>query len=145
MRSLFLFTLACCAFALPSAADAKTKKPDTPEDKLSCKQISGRMQVKIMQQREFSQEKQASALSRGIQSGFAATFGNLSHGVDPQGEHAADLQKLREYNQRLVDKGCKSYDLDAELAKKEIDDVPTPTILPPKKAKDKGQAAATAH
>jgi hypothetical protein len=141
MRSLFLFTLACCALA--SAADAKTKKPDTPDDKLSCKQISGRMQVKIMQQREFNQEKQASALSRGIQSGFAATFGNLSHGVDPQGERAADLQKLREFNQRLVDKGCKSYDLDAELAKKEIDDVPTPTILPPKK--DKGKAAATAH
>jgi len=35
----------------------------------------------------------------------------------------------------LVDKGCKSYDLDAELAKKEIDDVPAATVLPPKKAK----------
>jgi hypothetical protein len=136
MRPLALFTLICLVAAAPSAADTpKKKKPDIPDDKLSCKQISGRMQVKIMQLRGFNQEKQSSGLSRGIQSGLAATFGNLNHGVDPQGDYAADIKKLHEFNQRLVDKGCKSYDVDAELAKKEIDDVPAPTVIPPKKPK----------
>jgi len=136
MRSFVLFLLIVLALASSSAADAKKKpKADTPEDKLSCKQITGRMQVQIMELRGFSSRQQSSALSRGIQSGFAATFGNLSHGVDPQGDYAAEIKKLHVFNQRLVEKGCKSYDLDAELNKKEIDDIPAPTILPPKKKK----------
>ncbi len=135
MRTFALSILVCLAVAVPSTADAKKQKPDTPEDKLSCKQISGRMQVSIIEARGFADRKQASSLSRGIQSGLATTIGNAAHGIDPQGEHAASIQKLREYNQRLVEKGCKSYDLDAELQKSDIADVPAPTILPPKKKK----------
>lgn len=135
MRSIVLIVLLSVAVVWPSAAGAKKPKADTPDDKLSCKQLSGRMQIRIMQLRGFSNRQQSSGLSRGIQSGFAATFGNLSHGADPQGEHDGDVKKLHEYNQRLVEKGCKSYDLDAELAKKDIDDVPAPTVLPPKKKK----------
>lgn len=136
MRSFALPLLLCLAVAMPSAADAKKKhKTDTPDDRLSCKQITGRMQVHIMELRGYSGRQQASALSRGIQSGLAATLGNLSHGVDPQGDYAAEIKELHDYNQRLVEKGCKSYDLDAELNKNEIDDVPAPTIPPPKKKK----------
>ncbi len=127
--------LVCLAVVMPSAADAKKQKAGYPRDKLSCKQIAGRMQVRIMQARGFADRKQSSALSRGMQSGLSATFGNLAHGVDPQGEHAASIKQLHEDNQRLVEKGCKSYDLDAELPKEHIDDVPTPTVLPPKKKK----------
>ncbi len=136
MRTLILLSSICLAVILPSVADAKKqKKEDTPIDKLSCKQISGRMQVTIMELRGFKDRNQASALSRGIQTGMAATFGNLSHGADPQGEYASKIAELRQHNQRLVDKNCKSYDLDAELSKNEIDDVPAPTIAPPKKPK----------
>lgn len=145
MRSFALIILICLAVTVASSADAKKKhKPDTPDDKLSCKQITGRMQVKIMELRGFSGRQQSSALSRGIQSGLAATFGNLSHGVDPQGDYAAEIKQLHVYNQRLVEKGCKSYDLDAELKKNEIDDVPSPTIPPAKKKKQQpvGQSHA---
>ncbi len=135
MRSFALSVLVCLAVVMPSAADAKKKKPDTPEDKLSCKQIAGRMQIRIMQVRGFSERQQSSSLSRGLQSGLAATFGNVSHGADPQGENSADIKQLQEENLRLVAKGCKSYDLNAELAKKDIDDVPAPTVPAPKKAK----------
>lgn len=137
MRSFVLILLIGLAVAVPSGADAKKKKPDTPEDKLNCKQLTGRIQIKIMEMRGFSDRKQASALARGIQSGFSATLGNLSHGVDPNGEYQGELNTLQQYNQRLVTLGCKSYDLEAELNKRDIDDVPAPTILPPKKAKAK--------
>ena len=137
MRSFALSLLICLTVALPSSADAKKKKPDPAVDKLSCKQLTGRIQVKIVELRGFGDRTQASALSRGIQSGMAATFGNVDHGADPQGEYAADIDKLHVYNQRLVELGCKSYDIDAELKKRDIDDVPAPTILPPKKSKAK--------
>ncbi len=141
MRSALISALFCFAVVVPSAAHAKKEKAPTPDDKLNCKQIAGRMQVRIMQIRGFSDRKQASALARGIQTGLSATLGNLAHGEDPQGEYAADVQQLQVYNQRLVSMGCKSYDLDLELSKKEVDDVPTPTIPAPKKPKAPAAAA----
>ncbi|RUP00674.1 hypothetical protein [Hyphomicrobium sp.] len=144
MRPSLLHVLVCLALAMPSAALAKKKKEDAPADKLSCKQLSGRIQVSVMELRGFKDRNQASALSRGIQTGFAATFGNLSHGVNPQGDYDAKVAELRTYNQRLVEKGCKSYDLDAELRKNEIDDVPSPTIPAPKKPKAASAAPAPA-
>lgn len=145
MRSFALPLLICLAIGMPSIAEAKKKhEQDTSDDKLSCKQLTGRMQVHIMELRGFSGRQQASALSRGIQAGFSATLGNTAHGIDPQGEHDDAIKQLYAYNQRLVEKGCKSYDLDAELKKNEIDDVPAPTIPAPKKKKppDGAQPAA---
>ncbi len=141
MRSVILFALLCFAIALPSVAYAKKDKTPMPDDKLNCKQLAGRMQVRIMQIRGFADRKQSSGLARGIQSGFSATFGNLAHGEDPQGEYAADVKQLQDYNQRLVAKGCKSYDLDVELSRKEVDDIPVPTIPAPKKSKAPAAAA----
>jgi hypothetical protein len=135
MRPTALFILLSLAMALPSAAHAKKQKPDTPDDKLNCKQISGRMQVRILQLRGFEDRKQASGLARGIQSGMAATFGNLSHGTDPQGAYAEDIKSLHAYNQRLVAMGCKSYDLESELKKTDPLETPAPTIPAPKKKK----------
>lgn len=141
MRPTLLPALLCFAVVLPAAAYAKKEKAPTADDKLSCKQIAGRMQVRIMQIRGFADRKQSSGLARGIQSGLSATLGNLAHGEDPQGEYAADVKQLQVYNQRLVAMGCKSYDLDLELSRKELDDVPTPTIPAPKKAKPTAAAA----
>ncbi|HET6389895.1 hypothetical protein [Hyphomicrobium sp.] len=144
MRSTALFTLLCLAAALPSAAFAKKPKPDTPDDKLNCKQISGRMQVRILQLRDFDSNNQASGLARGIQAGMAATFGNQAHGIDPQGAHAADIQWLQAHNQRLVTMGCKSYDLQKELQEKDPHQTPVPTVPAPKKKKTPAAASPTA-
>jgi hypothetical protein len=102
------------------------------EQKLNCKQISGRMQVRILQVRDYNERMRASQVSRGLQSAFAGTFGNSSKGVDPDGSHAADLKMLRAYNQLLVAKGCKSYDLDSELQQRDPLATPATTVPPPK-------------
>lgn len=143
VRSTALFILLCLATALPSAAYAKKPKPETPDDKLNCKQISGRMQVRILQLRGFDDRKQVSSFSRGIQAGMAATFGNQSHGVDPQGQQAADIQALQASNQRLVAMGCKSYDLQKELNETDPHETPAPTVPAPKKKKTPAAAAAS--
>lgn len=144
MRSTALFILLTLAMALPFAAYAKNQKPDTPDDKLNCKQISGRMQVRILQLRGFDNRKQASGLARGIQAGMAATFGNLSHGVDPQGAYAEEIKSLQAYNQRLVAMGCKSYDLESEINKTDPLETPAPTIPAPKKKKTPAAAPPAA-
>jgi hypothetical protein len=134
MRMITGFVSMALVAVLPAVALAK-KQAAVADDKLTCKQITGLMQVRIMEIRGHEERQQSSSFSRGIQSGFVATFGNMAHGVDPQGSYAADLKMLSNYNQRLVAMGCKSYDLDFELNQKDMNETPTPTVDPPKKSK----------
>jgi hypothetical protein len=117
-----------------AAADAASGgyQLSADEQKLSCKQITGRMQVRILQVRDYNQRTRASLVSRGIQSALASTFGNSSKGLDPDGAQAADLKTLRAFNQQLVAKGCKSYDLDRELQQTDPLITPAATVPPPK-------------
>jgi hypothetical protein len=154
----FLTSLSLIAVALPltlvagtgsssiiARAYAKSSRHDTghgagyqaPADdkKLNCKQLSGRVQVLILQLRGYGDRKQASGLARGLQSAFSATVGTTATGADPAGEHAADLKRLQDYNQRLVASGCNSYDLDYELKQTDPLVSPSARIPPPKKTK----------
>lgn len=156
MRILTSLSLIAVAFPLTlvagigsssimSAAYAKSSNRDTthgagyqaPVDdkKMSCKQLSGRVHLLILQLRGYGDRKQASGLSRGLQSAFSATVGTTATGSDPAGQHAADLKKLQDYNQRLAASGCASYDLDYELKQTDPLATPAPRIPPPKKAK----------
>jgi len=134
MRMIVVFVSMALAAALPAAASAEKQAP-AADDKLTCKQITGRMQVRILEVRSHGEKNQVSSFARGIQSGFVATFGNAAHGIDPEGTYAADIKMLIDSNQRLVAMGCKSYDLDSELNQKDMNKTPTPTIDPPKKYK----------
>lgn len=120
---------AASASADPASGDYQLS---ADEQKLNCKQITGRMQVRILQVRDYNQQTRASQVSRGIQSALASTFGNSAKGVDPDGVYAADLKTLRAYNQLLVAKGCKSYDLDRELQQTDPLVTPAATVPPPK-------------
>lgn len=110
-------------------------QPPIDDKKMNCKQLSGRVQLLILQLRGYGDRKQASGLSRGLQSAFAATVGTTATGSDPEGQHSADLKKLQDYNQRLVASGCNSYDLDYELKQTDPLASPTARIPPPKKGK----------
>jgi hypothetical protein len=109
-------------------------QPPLDDQKLTCKQLSGRVQVLILQLRGYSGRKQSSGFSRGLQSAFSATVGTTATGADPEGDHASDMKRVRDYNQRLVDKGCKSYDLDYELKQTDPHESPAARV-PARKGK----------
>jgi hypothetical protein len=86
------------------------------EQELSCKKLTGRMAVRIVQIRDFQTRNQASPLARSLQAATKPMFGGSGEGSDPDGRHARDIAILRAYNQRLAEKKCPDFDLEKELA-----------------------------
>jgi hypothetical protein len=67
----------------------------TSEEKaLNCKQLTGRMQVRILQTRDTLQRNDSSALGRGLQSATVPIFGGTTHGTDPAYDAARDRAML---------------------------------------------------
>ena len=116
----------------PAAAELGVYELSAAEQKLNCKQLSGRIQVRIMQIRDYGEHPGSSQLSRGLQSAFSSTVGTSAKGLDPDGTQAEDLKRLTAYNQQLAAKGCKSYNLDQELQKRDPHDMPAATVPAPK-------------
>lgn len=120
------------ARAEASRAAAGTLKADGtyelgPEElALDCKKLSGRMQVRILQLRDAGERKRSTDIARGLQTASNAAFGGSSYGTDPDGEHRRDRAILNAYNRQLAAKGCKTYDLDAELRPKPVTETPRP-------------------
>jgi hypothetical protein len=117
--------------ALPAVA-AGSHQPDeytlSPQDlKLSCSKLTGRMQVRILQIRDYDQRKKPSATSRLAQQATSALYGSDRSVSDPEAEHRRDRAMLEVYNRQLAAKGCKSFDLEAELRPKPVRETPTPT------------------
>ncbi len=104
-----------------ACASGTTTTPDLPSpsiastEELNCRQITGRMQVSILEYRDFANQPKSSSLARGLQSAISSVFGGSNRGTDPEGEYAAALNKLRGDNQKLADKGCPTFDLEKEL------------------------------
>ncbi len=144
MRLIVCVTLvAIAAASLSSEAVAKNsfgthKQKEIPDAELNCKQITGRMQVRIIQIRGYDEHKQSSNFSRSLQSVFVGTVGTSAKGLDPSGDHANDLKQLQDYNQRLVAMGCKSFNLEHDLSPG-MKDTPAATVPAPKKSKDKSK------
>jgi hypothetical protein len=120
---------------LPADAEPGAYQLSAAEQKLSCKQLSGRIQVRIMQIRDYGEHGGSSQLALGLQSAFSKTVGTSAKGVDPDGTHSQDLKILAAYNQQLAAKGCKSYNLDQELQKRDPKDMPSAMVPAPKKPK----------
>jgi hypothetical protein len=147
MRPITLLSLAAVTVLLTlqgTAPAAHAKKandtthgagwqPKLDEQKMTCKQLSGRVQVLILQLRGSGSSTKSSGLSLGLHSAFASTIGTTATGDDPVGDNAADMKKLRDYNQRLVSMKCKSYDLDYELKQTDPHETPSARVSPPKK------------
>lgn len=106
-------------------ADGTYVLSDT-EKALDCKKLSGRMQLRILQIRDGAERETASGLSRGMQGATTSVLGGTLYGLDPGGQHAKDRAMLDAFNRQLAAKGCKTFDLAAELAPKPVTHTPSP-------------------
>ena len=116
------------------------------EMELDCKRMSGRMQIRIMELRGGGPRTKGSGLAQGLQGAMAPIFGGTTRGVDPAGDNARDIARLKAMNQQLITKKCPYYDLDSELAKDRT--APTPRLVRATaqghKTKQKGKATINA-
>lgn len=129
-----------CGGLTPGQQIAEVFKPPPPptetyqltkgEKALDCKKLTGRMQVRILQIRDFEERETQSFVSRGVQAAAHPVLGTNTTGGDPTGQVSRDRAKLRAYNQQLIAKGCKSFNLDAELKPKPVTVTPTPSAQP---------------
>jgi hypothetical protein len=127
-------TLACaCAStqgeqppSLLNDADMPAYQLSERERKYDCKKLTGAMQVRILQIRDYDQRNKPSLAARGVQGVTTPIWGGTKEGMNPDAQHRRDLAMLEAYNGLLAQKNCKTFDLAAELKKRGPTDMPTP-------------------
>jgi len=112
--------------ALSSAASPLAYQLNERELKYDCKKLTGVMQVRILQIRDYDPSQKASMVARGVQSVATPIWGGTTAGLDPDGQYRKDLAMLEAYNSRLASKNCKTFDLAAELKSRGPNDMPAP-------------------
>ncbi len=93
---------------------------------IDCGKMTGRMQIRIMQIRNYKQSPKTSDVSHTLQGMAKSLFGGTTRGLDPDGDYARDIEQLRRQNAQLAARGCKTFDLEAELQPKNFKETPTP-------------------
>ena len=101
------------------------------ELELDCRRLTGRMQVRILQVRDYTKREKSSAIARITQQGTTQILGGTQQGADPDGEHRRDIAMLYAYNRQLAAKKCPTFDLETELQPQPIERTPRPVA--PKK------------
>jgi hypothetical protein len=96
------------------------------EKKYGCKKLTGIMQVRILQIRDYDPDKKATMVARGLQSVATPIFGGTTTGINPDAQYRKERAMLEAYNARLAEKKCKTYDLDAALRSRGLNDMPRP-------------------
>ena len=91
--------------------------PSADEKSQDCRRIRGKMGVRIVQLQRTGIVRDSSVLSRK----FSGYFGSAKQGLDAAQARKRDRAILRAYNKLLADKGCRTVDLDKELAKRLFD------------------------
>jgi hypothetical protein len=112
--------------AFGSAASPLAYQLNERELKYDCKKLTGVMQVRILQIRDYDPSQKASMVARGVQSVATPIWGGTTAGIDPDGQYRKDLAMLEAYNNRLASKNCKTFDLSAELQGRGPTDMPAP-------------------
>jgi hypothetical protein len=96
------------------------------ELKLDCKKLTGRMQVRILQIRDYDPNANTTGVARTMQQGAISVFGGSTHGMSPDATNARDRAVLEAYNRQLAAKKCPTFNLDEELKPKPVKETPRP-------------------
>lgn len=97
------------------------------ELKLDCRKLTGRTQVRIMASRGADFKDSPSSASKAL--GFVTgTIFGTNAGKNSNNQSSNDRLILEAYNKRLKELGCKSFDLEKELANRPSAPTPEPTI-----------------
>ncbi len=89
----------------------------------TCGRIAGRMQVMILSLRSENQRSETTSIARQMQS-IGSSFGSAAKPMDLNSRTARDLADLKASNAKLKAMGCKTYDLEAELAQTDMSVTP---------------------
>ncbi len=118
--------------ASSSAAAAPGLQPDgtyvlSPSElALSCKKLTGRTVVRILQIRDYDLARKTSFASRQLQKVATPVLGGSGYGADPDADYRRDRAMIEAYNRRLAEKRCKTFDLVKELQPKPAAESPQP-------------------
>jgi len=93
---------------------------------LDCRKLTGRMQLRILQVRDYAERKKTSEVSRLAQQALTPIYGGTRSGADPESEYRRDVAMLQTYNRQLAAKKCRTFDLEAELKSQPIQHTPRP-------------------
>ena len=102
-----------------------TYKLSDAELEMSCKKLTGRAYVRILQIRDHSLSQTSTPVARGMQQVVSPVFGGSTYGIDPDTQYRRDRAMVEAYNQRLAEKRCKVFDLVKELQPKPAGESPT--------------------
>jgi hypothetical protein len=133
-----LLLLSACAAAVPGYTPPPFKEPSSAlakpmvsgdvrgdgqyemsseEKARDCKHITGAMQISIARMKDSYGRAEPSAGAKAAQTAMTPVLGGTSVGADRQAVHARERAKLEAYNRELAAKGCKTLDIEAELAR----------------------------
>lgn len=119
--------LATIAAGAPVQAQSSTDSVLTAaEAAYDCKKINGRMQLLILQIRDYPDRDKGSMLARGLQSLTVPLIGGTKTGLDPDGRYQKDVRKLQAFNARLAQLKCPTFDLEYELSVRDVRHTPKP-------------------
>lgn len=107
--------------------DDGTYRLTDQEQKLDCKHLNGSITVKILQMREAGGRAAPTALAKTAQKVVRPIKGGTTYGEDLDEDLRRDRARLATLNSQLAAKGCKSFDIEKELAPGNTA-TPTPTI-----------------
>ena len=116
---------------VPPAASAPYQL-NAEEKALDCKKLTGRMQVRILQVRDYNSNSGTSAVAQAMKKAVVATQSSGGSATDSREDYARDRAQLEAYNQQLAAMKCKTFNLEDELRPKPV----TATPIPIAKTKD---------
>jgi len=92
----------------------------------NCKKLTGRMQVRILEIRDYHERTHGSTLAQGLKSIGSSLAGSRSSGASADARYRSDVAMLEAYNRQLASKKCRTFNLEAELTPKPAIETPTP-------------------